>query len=190
MPNAKVANCLPALSRRFWDRDLFESETSCRRSSGLPRHFPHFGVGNKRATDGTESSRTQTNSSPGIGPNLEPRRAPPNCRRGLRNRRSQVRKVLLCMESGGLRLQDGFASRREILGGRCHRRTWCSFAALSPHTAHPLRDWRKPARFGLVAPNSEFEISASYADTRPHRLKALPSSSVHAPGTRCGVGAA
>ena len=47
--------------------------------------------GNKRATDGTESSRTQTNSNPGLEPNPEPRRAPPNSRRGLRNRRSQVR---------------------------------------------------------------------------------------------------
>ena len=48
-------------------------------------------MGNKRATDGTESSRTQTNSNPEIEPNPERRRAPPNSRRGLRNRRSQVR---------------------------------------------------------------------------------------------------
>ena len=48
-------------------------------------------MGNKRATDGTESRRTPTSSSPGIEPNPEPRRAPPNSRRGLRNRRSQVR---------------------------------------------------------------------------------------------------
>jgi hypothetical protein len=47
--------------------------------------------GNKRATERTESRRTQTNSSPGIEPNPEPRRTPPNFRRGLRNRRSQVR---------------------------------------------------------------------------------------------------
>jgi SnoaL-like domain len=39
----------------------------------------------------TESRRTQTNLSPDIEPNPEPRRAPPNSRRGLRNRRSQVR---------------------------------------------------------------------------------------------------
>jgi hypothetical protein len=48
-------------------------------------------LGNKRATDGTESRRTQTSSSPDIEPNPEPRRAPPSSRRGLRNRRSQVR---------------------------------------------------------------------------------------------------
>ena len=57
-------------------------------------------VGNKRATDGTESNRAQTNSSPGIEPNPEPRRAPPNSGRGLRNRRSQVRIL-----SGALRLR-------------------------------------------------------------------------------------
>jgi hypothetical protein len=34
--------------------------------------------GNKRATDGTESSRTQTNSNPEIESNPELRRTPPN----------------------------------------------------------------------------------------------------------------
>jgi hypothetical protein len=51
------------------------------------------GVGNKRATDGTESSRTPDESQPAIEPNPEPRRAPPNSRHGLRNRRSQVRNL-------------------------------------------------------------------------------------------------
>ena len=46
-------------------------------------------VGNKRATDGTESSRTPDESQPAIEPNPEPRRAPPHSRRGLRNRRSR-----------------------------------------------------------------------------------------------------
>ena len=55
-------------------------------------------MGNKRATDGTESIRTQTSASPAAEPNAEPRRAPPNSRRGLRNRRSQVRIL-----SGALR---------------------------------------------------------------------------------------
>jgi hypothetical protein len=67
-------------------------------------------MGNKRATDGTEFSRAQTNSSRGIEPNPEPRRAPPNSIRGLRNRRSQVRIL-----SGALRLRwdlaDSIASR-------------------------------------------------------------------------------
>src|SRR5215208_1138349 len=57
-----------------------------------------IGEGNERATDGTESSRTQTSADPDIEPNPEPRRAPPNSRRGLRNRRSQVRIL-----SGALR---------------------------------------------------------------------------------------
>jgi hypothetical protein len=35
----------------------------------------HF-LGNKRATDGTESRRTLTSSSPGIEPNSEARRTP------------------------------------------------------------------------------------------------------------------
>jgi hypothetical protein len=55
--------------------------------------------GNKRATDGTESRRAQTNSNPKIEPNPELRRAPPNSSRGLRNRRSQVRIL-----SGALRV--------------------------------------------------------------------------------------
>ena len=50
-----------------------------------------FSEGNKWATDETESRRARTNSSPGIEPNPEPRRAPPNSPRGLRNRRSLVR---------------------------------------------------------------------------------------------------
>ena len=61
--------------------------------SGLPDGM-HQGtdcMGNKRATDGTESRRTLTSSNPDIEPNPEPRRTPPKTRRGLRNRRSQVR---------------------------------------------------------------------------------------------------
>ena len=42
--------------------------------------------------------RTQTRASLGLEPNPEPRRTPPNSRRGLRNRRSQVRIL-----SGALR---------------------------------------------------------------------------------------
>ena len=99
-------------------------ESRLRRGKGSPcsastptRYVRGSAVGNKRATDGTGSSRTQTNSSPGIEPNPEPRRAPPNSRRGLRNRRSQVRNLsdALSRTSGGI-LSGMFVFLLSMLG--------------------------------------------------------------------------
>ena len=76
---------------RLGDDPAVVTPGALRTSRSGHRRFPSNARGNKRATDGTESSRTQTNSSPDMEPNPEPRRAPPNSQCGLRNRRSQVR---------------------------------------------------------------------------------------------------
>ena len=108
--------------------------------------------GQQRATDGTESSRTQTGASPGIEPNSEPRRAPPNSRRGLRNRRSQVRIL-----SGALRdpccghLLMGTGLRRPpgrpsaIAMRRASRRKLVDRARRPTAPAQPARPFPGPA---------------------------------------------
>jgi hypothetical protein len=140
-------------------------------------------MGNKRATDGTESRRTRTSSSSATEPNPERRRTPPNSRRGLRNRRSQVRILSGALLDSGdppAKAEDsrpGTASVRMRIGQRSWR-----WAAKNHRTDHRTSRHRSRPRtiahgFDRVKPPLCMESSGlRWAPAaRPKRQRAGPT---------------